>query len=150
MVAEIEYQHVEFGQQVPPVRIVGVGRKAVAVRDQQAHAVRIAVAAHANARAVLERNLERSVLGVGISNCIVLLRSRISLSHRTIKGIGSHRGGNPQRLGRAASQSDWLRVYEDAAVARSTLPATRVSGFREDGPVLPIAMVTISAIRWAR
>ena len=59
MVAEIEYQHVEFGEQMPPVRIVGVGGKAVAVRDQKPHAVGIAVPAHPDARAVLERDLER-------------------------------------------------------------------------------------------
>ena len=59
MIAKIEYQHVEFGQELPPVRIVRVGGEAVAVRDQKPHAVRIAVAAHQNAGAVRERNLER-------------------------------------------------------------------------------------------
>ena len=58
MIAKIEYQHVEFDEQVPPVRIIGIGRKAVAVRDQQPDAIRIAVAAHADLRAVIERNLE--------------------------------------------------------------------------------------------
>ena len=58
MIAKIEYQHVEVGQQMLPVRIVGIGRKAVAVRDQEPHAVGIAVPPHPNARAVLERNIE--------------------------------------------------------------------------------------------
>ena len=42
MVAKIEYQHVEFGEELPPVWIVGVGREAVAMRDQQPDTVRVA------------------------------------------------------------------------------------------------------------
>jgi hypothetical protein len=44
---------------VLPIWKVGVGGKAVAVGDEQAHAIRIAVPAHANSRPVLERDLER-------------------------------------------------------------------------------------------
>ena len=46
MIAEVEYQHVEFGQELAPVRVIGVGGKAVAVGDQQPYAVRIARPPH--------------------------------------------------------------------------------------------------------
>src|SRR3954463_9426559 len=58
MVAEIEHQNVESGQELPPVRIVGVGRKAVAVGDQEPHPVRVAVPAYQDAGAVAQRDLE--------------------------------------------------------------------------------------------
>ena len=43
---------------MPPIRIVSVGGKTIAVRDEETHAVGIAVPAHANPGAVLERDFE--------------------------------------------------------------------------------------------
>ena len=59
MIAKIEYQQVEFGQQVPPVGIISVGGEAVAVGDEQPNAIGIAVPAHANPGSIVKRNLER-------------------------------------------------------------------------------------------
>jgi len=58
VIAEIEHQHVESGEELPPVRIVGVGRETVAVGDEEPYPVRIAVPAHQDAGAVAERHLE--------------------------------------------------------------------------------------------
>ena len=63
VIAEVEHQQVEFLQQVSPVRKVRVGGKAVAVREEQANAVGIAVAPHANPGAVVERNVKRHAWG---------------------------------------------------------------------------------------
>ena len=58
VIAEVEHQEIEFLQQVLPVRIVGVGGKAVAVREQETDAIRIAVTAHADFGAVVERDVK--------------------------------------------------------------------------------------------
>ena len=58
MIAKVEHQEIEFLQQALPIRIVGVGGKAVAVREQEADAVRIAVTAHADFGAVFERDVK--------------------------------------------------------------------------------------------
>ena len=46
---------------MPPVGKVGIGGEAVAVAQHEANAVGIAVAAHANDGAVVERDVERRV-----------------------------------------------------------------------------------------
>ena len=58
VIAEIEHQHVVARRQVLPEREIGIGRKAVAVRHHQADAGWIAMAPHADVRAVLERNID--------------------------------------------------------------------------------------------
>ena len=58
MVAKIEYQQIELGQEMLPVWIVGVRGKAVAVGQQQPHPVRVAMPSHANSGAVVEDDIE--------------------------------------------------------------------------------------------
>jgi len=59
MIAEIEYQHIVVQREELPERQVGVGRKAVAVGDREAHAIAIAVPPDANARAILQDDIKR-------------------------------------------------------------------------------------------
>ena len=103
VVAEIEYQHVEFRQQMPPVRIVGIGGETVAVRHQEPHAVGIAVPAHPDARAVLERHFERHAGGGNFerhrrpppaASCV----AGHSLAIKVIGGVYGDRRRRGQRL----------------------------------------------------
>ena len=59
MIAEVEDQDIVMRRQVLPERKVGVGRKAVAVGDREAHAVAIAVPPDADARAILQNDIKR-------------------------------------------------------------------------------------------
>lgn len=58
VITEIEHQQIESLQKMLPVGIVRVGSKAIAMAEQKPNPVRIAVAPHANFRAVLERNVK--------------------------------------------------------------------------------------------
>ena len=66
-----------------PIRIVGVGREAVAVADEKPHAVGIAVPAHANSRPVLKRDLE---------------------SHARLRNFEPHRGTPPADIFQPATR----------------------------------------------
>ena len=59
MIAEIEHQHIVVRRELLPEWQVGVGRKAVAVGDREAHAIAIAVPPDANARAILQDDIKR-------------------------------------------------------------------------------------------
>ncbi len=58
VIAEIEDDEVVVGEEMLPVRQVAVDRKAVAVADEEPHAVGTAVAAHLDPGSVLQRHLE--------------------------------------------------------------------------------------------
>ena len=58
MVAEIEQDDVEIGQEMLPERQIGVDGETIAVTEKQPRPVGIAVAPHADAGAVVERNVE--------------------------------------------------------------------------------------------
>src|SRR4029079_4064429 len=59
MIAEIEHQHIVVRRELLPEWQVGVGRKAVAVGDREAHAFAIAVPPDANARAIFQDDIKR-------------------------------------------------------------------------------------------
>lgn len=58
VVAKVENNRVKVTEQVLPVGKVGVSGEAVAMGEEQTHAICSTVASHANFGAILERNLK--------------------------------------------------------------------------------------------
>src|SRR5215203_2408501 len=94
---------------MPPIRIVSIGGKTIAVRDEETHAVGIAVPAHANPGAVLERDFESRAR-----------RRNFKLHRRSPPAYFSRR----LRVGRQGIRARLWRRW----LARSTLDSRRKSG----------------------